>query len=91
MDTPNNKKMTRRINNTEFTLHKVSMLALEANTSYRSIGRAVGVSDQTIKHFMMKHGISMDNPRYHSASVRAMNQARSDSSDRISVQSLVNP
>ena len=79
------------INNADFTFENVRMLALKKNASYLSIAREIGVSNKMIKRFMMKHGITMAHPRNRSASVRAMEQARSDSSDRISVQSLVNP
>ena len=51
------------------------MLALKKNASYLSIAREIGVSNKTIKRFMMKHGITMAHPRNHSASVRAMEQA----------------
>ena len=88
---PITKRTGLQINNADFTFENVRMLALKENASYLSIAREIGVSNKTIKRFMMKHGITMTQPRNRSASVRAMEQARSDSSDRISVQSLVNP
>jgi len=77
------RKMTLHFKNPAFTLENVRMLALEMNASYVSIARTVGVSNQTIQRFMLKNGISMEHPRYR--------MVRPDSSDRISVLSLLNP
>ena len=79
------KNMVLQFKNPAFTLETVRMLALEPRTSYVSIARVVGVSNHTIKRFMVQNGISFQNPCYRSASFVA------NSSGRISVLSLLNP
>jgi len=94
MDThkiPINQKTPLEIRNPALNFDNVYMLSLEMNSSYLSIARTIGVSNHTIRRFMLKNGISLVYPCYHSASVRALQQTRSDSSDRISVLSLLNP
>jgi len=85
------KRVTLEISNPALCQYTVRMLALETRASYRSIARKIGVSHHTIIRFMMKHNISLAHPYYRSAEIHALQQGCSDSSDRISVLSLLNP
>ena len=82
------KRVTLEISNPALSQYNVRMLALEMRASYQSIARKIGVSNHTIRRFMMKHSISLAHPYYRFAEVRVLQQ---DSSDRISVLSLLNP